>query len=64
LKVKRRRASFLQLIEAANLIKQDQHRGKSEDSGGHRAEGSGGDQHQQESFGNRSNIIDHIYNSS
>ena len=55
---------FLQLIEAVNLIKQGQHPGKREGSGGHREEGSGGDQLQQESSGNRSNIMDHIYKSS
>ena len=54
---------FLQLIEAVNLIKQGQHPGKREGSGGHREEGSGGDQRQQESSGNRSNIMDHIYKS-
>jgi hypothetical protein len=52
---------FLQLIEAVNLIKQGQHPGKREGSGGHREEGSGGDQGQQESSGNRGNIMDHIY---
>ena len=55
---------FLQLIEAVNLIKQGQHPGKREGSSGHREEGSGGDQLQQESSGNRSNIMDHIYKSS
>jgi hypothetical protein len=56
---------FLQLIEAVNLIKQGQHPGKREGSGGHREEGSGrGDQRQHESSGNRSNIMDHIYKSS
>ena len=50
--------------EAVNLIKQGQHPGKREGSGGHREEGSGGDQRQQESSGNRSNIMDHIYKSS
>jgi len=55
---------FLQLIEAVNLIKQGQHPGKREGSGGHREEGSGGDQLQQESSGNSSNIMDHIYKSS
>jgi hypothetical protein len=55
---------FLQLIEAVNLIKQGQHPGKREGSGGHREEGSGGDQLHQESSGNRSNIMDHIYKSS
>ena len=54
---------FLQLNEAVNLIKQGQHPGKREGSGGHREEGSGGDQRQQESSGNRSNIMDHIYKS-
>jgi hypothetical protein len=52
---------FLQLIEAVNLIKQGQHPGKREGSGGYREEGSGGDQRQQESSGNRSNIMGHIY---
>ena len=52
---------FLQLNEAVNLIKQGQHPGKREGSGGHREEGSGGDQRQQESSGNRSNIMGHIY---
>ena len=55
---------FLQLNEAVNLIKQGQHPGKREGSGGHREEGSGGDQLQQESSGNKSNIMDHIYKSS
>jgi hypothetical protein len=55
---------FLQLKEAVNLIKQGQHPGKREGSGGHREEGSGGDQRQQESSGNRSNIMGHIYKSS
>ena len=55
---------FLQLIEAVNLIKQGQHPGKREGSGGHREEGSGGEQLQQESSDNRSNIMDHIYKSS
>jgi hypothetical protein len=54
----------LQLIEALNLIKQGQHPGKREGSGGHREEGSGGNQHEQESSGNRSNIMDHVYKSS
>jgi hypothetical protein len=54
---------FLKLIEAVNLIKQGQHPGKREGSGGHKEEGSGGDQRQQESSGNRSNIMDHIYKS-
>jgi hypothetical protein len=52
---------FLQLIETVNLMKQGQHPGKREGSGGHREEGSGGDQRQEESSGNRSNIMDHIY---
>jgi hypothetical protein len=52
---------FTQLIEAVNLIKQGQHPGKREGSGGHREEGSGSDQRQKESSSNRSNIRDHIY---
>ena len=52
------------MIEAVNLIKQGQHPGKREGSSGHREEGSGGDQLQQESSNNRSNIMDHIYKSS
>ena len=38
-----------------------QHPGKREGSGGHRDEGSGGDQRQEEGSGNSSNIMDHIY---
>ena len=52
---------FLQLNEAVNLIKQGQHPGKREGSSGHREEGSGGDQRQQESSGNSSNIMNYIY---
>jgi hypothetical protein len=55
---------FLQLIEAVNLVKQGQHPGKREGSGGHREEGSGGDQRQQESSGNKSDIMSNIYKSS
>jgi hypothetical protein len=52
---------FSQLVEAVKMIKQGQHPGKREGSGGHREEGSGGDQRPKESSGNRSNIMDHIY---
>jgi hypothetical protein len=52
---------FAQLIEAVNLIKQGQHPGKREGSGGQREEGSGGDQRPQGNSGNGSNIMDHIY---
>ena len=52
---------FSQLVEAINLVEQGQHPGKREGSGGHRYEGSGGDQRQEEGSGNSSNIMDHIY---
>ena len=53
---------FLQLKEAINLIKQGQHPGKREGSGGHsQNEGSGGDQRKEEGSGNSSNIMDHVY---
>ena len=50
---------FLQLTEAEDLVKQGQHPGKREGSGGHRDEGSGG--HRDEGSGNKNNIMDHIY---
>jgi hypothetical protein len=39
---------FSQLTEAIDLVKQGQHPGKREGSGGHRDEGSGSDQHMEE----------------
>jgi hypothetical protein len=52
---------FLQLTEAVGLIKQGQHPGKREGSGGHRDEGSGSDQFKDEGSSNKNNIMDHIY---
>ena len=52
---------FSQLVETINLVEQGQHPGKREGSGGHRDEGFGGDQRQEEGSGNSSNIMDHIY---
>ena len=52
---------FSQLAEAINLVEQGQHPNKREGSSGHRDEGSGGDQRQEEGSGNSSNIMDHIY---
>jgi len=60
---------YTQLTEAIDLVKQGQHPGKREGSGGHRDEGSGGDhrmdegsgEHRDEGSGNKNNIMDHIY---
>ena len=59
---------FSQLTEAIDLVKQGQHPGKREGSGGHRDEGSGGDHrmdegsggHREEGSGNKNNIMDNI----
>ncbi|MBC8283877.1 MAG: hypothetical protein H8E32_08700 [Nitrospinae bacterium] len=52
---------FSQLNEALIQIEQGQHPGKREGSGGHKDEGSEGDQRQEEGSSNSSNLMDHIY---
>ena len=52
---------FSQFVEPIILVEQGQHPGKRDGSGGHRVEGSGGDQRQEEGSGNSSNLMDHIY---